>query len=114
MKTIIAIDPGTVSGVTIDNGGEEWQVMTWTHKTKPKTKRRPAEPKSMRLLKLWNNLEEYVPPGSGIVYEGDKGLCQGKDDVKTSNQFRVVSELYAMMNDCRAIEIRPKIRKQNA
>ena len=106
MKTIIAIDPGTISGVTIDSGGA-WQVMIWKHKTKPKTKKRSAEPKPMRLLKLWRNLEEYVPPGSVIVYEGAKGFTLYKLAVKASHQFRAVIELYAMMHDCQLIEIQP-------
>ena len=66
---IIAIDPGTKTGVTITDG-KTFETMLWNLATKPKTKKRPAEPKHFRLLKLLKKLQAIRPDKTTWISTG--------------------------------------------
>lgn len=110
---IIAIDPGTKAGVTLTDG-YTFKTMLWNLATKPKTKKRPAEPKHFRLVKLWKFLVIEMDRFDTIVYEGAAGFMRGKAAVEVSHKLRGVIELFAGVHGCRLVMIEPNDLKQFA
>ena len=109
----MAIDPGTKTGVTITDG-KTFTTGLWNIATKPKTKKRPAEPKHFRLLKLWDRLDECIQGLHAIVYEGAQGFMRGKAAVEVSHKLRAVIELFGAMHNIEVIMIEPNDLKQFA
>ena len=109
--TIIAIDPGTKSGVTLTDG-KTFKTELWNLATKPKTKKRPAEPKHFRLLNLWRALDAYR--FDTIVYEGAAGFMRGKAAIEVSHKLRAVIELFAAQYNRKLVMIEPNDLKQFA
>ena len=106
---ILAIDPATKTGATYD---KDRKIVTelWDNSTKPKTKTREAEPKHMRLRKLWDKLHHihhYVQMIDVIVFEGALGFQRGKSAVEASHKFRAVIELFCSLHDIKCVEIQP-------
>lgn len=110
---ILALDPGTRTGVTITDG-KVFKTTLWNLATKPKTKKRPAEPKNFRLLKLWHHLMEHGNQGDVVVYEGAAGFMRGKAAVEVSHKLRGIIELYAAWMDLELVMIEPNDLKQFA
>ena len=112
---ILSIDPGTLTGRTITDG-KTFKTARWNIATKPKTKKRPAEPRHFRLLKLWNHLEGTLSEYSidAIVYEGAQGFMRGKAAVEVSHKLRGVIELFGAMHNIHVIMIEPNDLKQFA
>jgi Holliday junction resolvasome RuvABC endonuclease subunit len=109
---IIAIDPGTKTGIT-ETDGKKFDTQLWNIKAKAKTKTRPAEPRHMRLLHLWKNLidHDYVDT---IVYEGAEGFMRGKAAIEVSHKLRAIIELFAALNMINLVMIQPNDLKQFA
>ena len=111
---IIAIDPGTKAGCTITDGAK-FKTVLWNIAAKPKTKKRPAEPKYYRLKHLWDRLEQlFLSQGDVIVYEGAAGFMRGKAAVEVSHKLRGVIELFAVTYGVDLVMIEPNDLKQFA
>jgi len=110
---IVALDPGTKTGVTITDG-KTFKTELWNVAAKLKTKKRPAEPRNFRLLHLWHRLNEVANQGDVIVYEGAAGFMRGKAAVEVSHKLRAVIELYAAWCRLDLVMIEPNDLKQFA
>ncbi|MFH1952549.1 MAG: hypothetical protein ABIL06_13130 [Pseudomonadota bacterium] len=103
---IVALDPGTKSGVTITNG-TVFETQLWDVKAKPKTKKHPGEPKHYRLFHLWELLEQYAWDAKFIVCEGALGFLRGQSAVEASHKYRAVIELFSILNAVELVMIEP-------
>jgi len=110
---ILAIDPGTKAGVTFTDG-KAFETHLWNLATKPKTKKRAAEPKHFRLLKLWNHLVNSHAGVDTIVYEGAAGFMRGKAAVEVSHKLRGIIELFAGVYNISLVMVEPNDLKQFA
>jgi len=110
---ILAIDPGTKTGATLTDG-RSFSTYLWNVAAKPKTKKRPAEPKHFRLAHLWDKLEYFRKGIDLIVVEGAQGFMRGKSAVEASHKYRAVVELFGALNGIEVVTIAPNDLKEYA
>jgi Holliday junction resolvasome RuvABC endonuclease subunit len=113
LKRILAIDPGTLTGWARNYGPEDklsWG--TWNNKTKAKTKKRPAELKHLRLVKLWTSLRMVSCVGACVepelvILEDAAGFTRGKAATMAMHEFRAVVKLWCVIRDIELHLIQP-------
>ena len=71
------------------------------------TKKRVAEPKHHRLVKLWKYLSEYVTTVDLVVVEGAQSFKRGLAAVESSHKFRGVIELFCGLHGIEIVMVQP-------
>jgi len=128
---IIAIDPGTLTGLAVGPVGDVPVVHTvdFTPRTATKGRKatknspaipgRTAEQRHIRYGKLWTYLQSLVGAARigdevRIVCEDAAGFMRGKAAIEVSNKFRGVVEAFAAVHDIPYESVQPNDLKRFA
>ena len=105
---VLSIDPGQTSGWCYYRSDEGSIISgTWDLKVMSATKKRVAEPKHHRLVKLWKCLSEYVTTVDLVVVEGAQSFKRGLAAVESSHKFRGVIELFCGLHGIEIVMVQP-------